>query len=124
MGDSRRNLGGTAGPLLAPFSFSPPFVQSDPIRLGCPAFSLLRLLLVSSPCAPVVESSCPMSFDSRFCRGSFSTSFQSRLSILRLPLPLLYSLLLAYTLPRPLAWLYEMASPHPSAPPIVRWLIE
>src|ERR1017187_5283235 len=43
---------------------------------------------------------------------------------LLVPLPLLGSLSLAYTLPRPPTWKYRTALPHSSAPPIAGWLIE
>src|SRR5215469_5546322 len=53
-----------------------------------------------------------------------SSSPRSPQSTAHRPLPLLGSLSLAYTLPRPPAWKYRMALPHSSAPPIAGWLIE
>jgi hypothetical protein len=89
-----------------------------------PASFLHRLLSVSSPFARVVESNCPTTSDSKSCRGLASASFQNQRSIARRPLLLLYSPLLAYTLPRPPAWKYRTALPYSSAPPIAGWLIE
>src|SRR5438445_5571264 len=72
-----------------------------PKQLGCPVSFPHHLLSVSSPSALVAVSNCPMTSDSRSCRGSSSTSFQNPRSIVHRPLPLPCSLLLAYTLPRP-----------------------
>lgn len=89
-----------------------------------PTFFPRHLPLVFSPCAPAAESSCPTTFDSRSYRGFVSASSQSRLSIGRRPLLLLYSLLLVDMLPRPPAWKYRTALPYSSAPPIAGWLID
>src|SRR5271157_615847 len=76
-------------------------LRSDPKRSVCPVSFLHHSPSVSSPCAPVAESNCPMTSDSRSYRDFSSISSQSLQSTVRRPLPLLYSLLLAYTLPRP-----------------------
>src|ERR1035438_4173710 len=122
--DTRRNPDGTAGPPPAPVSTSPPSARSDPTRSVCPASFPHRSPSVFSPCAPAVEGNCPTTSDSRSCTGSLSGSLRNPQSTARRPLPLLDSLSLAYTLPRPPAWKYRTALPHSSAPPIAGWLIE
>src|ERR1019366_8231018 len=123
-GDTRRNPDGTAGPPPAPVSTSPPSARSDPTRSVCPASVPHRSPSVFSPSAPAVEGNCPTTSDSRSCTGSLSGPFRNPQSTAHRPLPLLDSLSLAYTLPRPPAWKYSTALPHSSAPPIAGWLIE
>src|SRR5271157_3408868 len=100
-GDSRRSLHETAVPIPALVSPSQPVVRFDLPLWECPAFFPHRFSLVSSPSAPVVESSCPMTSDSRSCKGSSSLSFQNLRSTDHRPLLLLYSLSPAGMLPRP-----------------------
>src|SRR5258706_2938970 len=94
------------------------------IAVECPASFPHRSPSASSPYAPAVESSCPTTSDSRSCTGSLSGSFRNPQSTARQPLPLLGSLLLVYTPPRPPTSQYRTGLPHSSAPPIAGWLIE
>jgi hypothetical protein len=73
LADSRKNPGGTADLSQVPVSTSPPFARSGP---------------VFSPSAPVAESNCPTTSDSRSCTGSFSGSFRNPQSTARRRLPL------------------------------------
>src|SRR5580700_9932410 len=82
-GDTHKSRSETAGPSVAPIDSSRPSVLLDPTRSVSPAVFPRRLLSVSSPSAPVVESSCPMTCDSRPCRGSTSASSQSLRSSVR-----------------------------------------
>ncbi len=68
---------GIAGPPLLPVDSSRPFARFDPRPSVSPTSSLRHWLSGSSPSAPAVESNCPMTSDSRFCKGSFSSSFQT-----------------------------------------------
>src|SRR5215471_10377693 len=91
-----------------------PVVQCDRLLWVCPVFFLPRSSSVSSPFAPVVESSCPMTSDSRSCKDSSSVSSQNPRSTAHRPLLLLYLLSPAYTLPRPPSLKYKTALPHSS----------
>src|ERR1035438_7465313 len=101
--DSRRSLHETAVPPSAPVLPSQPVVRFDLPLWECPTSFPHRFSLVSSPSAPVVESSCPMTSDSRSCKDSSSASFQNLQSTDHRPLRLLCSLSPACTLPRPLS---------------------
>src|SRR5271166_5782908 len=112
--DSRRSLHETAVPTPAPVLPSQPVVRFDLPLWECPTFFPHRFSLVSSPSAPVVESSCPMTSDSRSCKDSSSASFQNLRSTDHRPLLLPYLLSPACTLPRPPSSKYKTALPHSS----------
>src|SRR5271156_3185191 len=123
--DIRKSLHETIDPPLVPVSTSLPVARFGPKQLGCPVFFPHHLLSVSSPSAQEVESSCPMTSDSRFCRDCPSISFQNPGSIAHRPLLLLCLLSLAYTLPRPPFSKYKTALPHSSGSShFSGWLIE
>src|SRR5580700_3850132 len=116
--DIRRNPEQTGGPPPALTLTSPPSVLSDPKQLVCPASFSLPPPCRFPPNVEVGGNSCPTTSDSRSCRGYHSTSCQNPRSTLR-RLPLLpCSLLPFHTLSKPLAWKYDMTSPHSSVPPI------
>src|SRR5688572_25880256 len=87
-------------PPLLPIDSSRPFVQFDLRPSGSPAFSLRHWLSGSSPSALAVESNCPMTSDSRFCKGSSSSPFQTPRSIAHPGLPPLDCSLPLHRLPR------------------------
>ena len=89
-----------------------------------PVSSPHHLLSVSSPSAPAAESNCPTTSDSRSCISSLSGPFRNPQPTARRPLPLLYLLLLACTLPRPPTSKSQTALPYSSAPPIAGWHVE
>jgi len=87
-------------PPLLPVDSSRPSVQFDLRPSESPAFSLRHGLSGSSPSALAVESNCPMTSDSRFCKGSSSTPFQTPRSIAHPGLPPLDCSLPLNRLPR------------------------
>src|SRR5262249_49797999 len=66
----------TAVPPPLPIDSSQPFEQYDPLRSVCPAFFPHPCASGFSPSVPAAESSCPMTSDSRFCKGCSSIPFQ------------------------------------------------
>src|SRR5215470_2153321 len=70
-----------AVPPRLPIDSSQPSVQYDPRPSVCPVFFRRPLLSEFSPSAPPAESSCPMTSDSRFCKGCSSNPFQIPRSI-------------------------------------------
>ena len=80
---------GIVGPPLLPVDSSRPFVRFDLRPSVFPMSSLRRWLSGSSPSALAAESNSRTTFDSRSCKGSSSSTFQSSRSTARPGLPLL-----------------------------------
>src|SRR5437870_626568 len=91
---------GIVDPPLLPVDSSRPFARFDLRPSVSPTFSLRRWLSGSSPSALPAESNSRTTSDSRFCKGSSSSPFQTPRSIAHPGLPPLHCSLPVNRLPR------------------------
>ena len=105
---------GIVVPPLLLVDSSRPFERFDLRLSGLPASSLRHSISGFSPSAPAAESNCRMTSDSRFCKGSSSSPFQTPRSIAHPALPPLDCSLPLNRLPRLPIVKYKMVLLHPS----------